>query len=74
MSPFVISADGIKETLPGYTPARSGEFHRQSTRLADEQYAKMVKSSQIPGGIFMRRTRSRAQRFYRLRKNIQTHS
>jgi hypothetical protein len=44
MPAFIISADEIKETLPGYNPARSDEFHRQSTRLADEQYAKMVKS------------------------------
>ena len=42
---FVISADEIKKTLPGYTPAQSGKFHRESTRLADKKYTQAVKTS-----------------------------
>jgi len=50
---LIISADKIKKTLPGYIPAHSGEFHRKSTRLADEQYAKVVKSPEYQEVILL---------------------
>lgn len=41
----IISADQIKETLPGYHPELAGEFHRDSTRLADKQYEEAVRAT-----------------------------
>ncbi len=41
----IISADEIKKTLPGYTPERSGDFHRESARLADKEYEKALHTS-----------------------------
>ena len=42
---IIISADEIKKTLPGYAPERSGDFHRESARLADKEYAKALLDS-----------------------------
>jgi hypothetical protein len=42
---IIVSADNIKESLSGYTPAKLGEFHRESTRLADKAYHDTIKSS-----------------------------
>jgi hypothetical protein len=40
---FIISADELKKTIPGYSPNRSEAFHRESARLADRLYAKALK-------------------------------
>lgn len=41
---FIISADEIKKTLPGYSPAKSELFHRQSAKLADKTFEEALKS------------------------------
>lgn len=40
---YIISADEIKKTLPGYDPKRSEEFHTASAKLADRAYVKALK-------------------------------
>ncbi|HSX29649.1 MAG TPA: hypothetical protein VLE73_03760 [Candidatus Saccharimonadales bacterium] len=40
---FIISADELKKTLPGYEPARSDEFHQASAKLADQTYDRAIK-------------------------------
>ena len=35
---YIISADEIKETLPGYNPSKSESFHEESARRADKQF------------------------------------
>jgi hypothetical protein len=40
---YIISADDIKETLPGYTPDRAEAFHITSAKMADKAYAKALK-------------------------------
>lgn len=35
---YIIAADEIKKTLPGYSPEKSELFHRESARLADKQF------------------------------------
>lgn len=50
---IVISADKIKETLAGYTPAKSGDFHRESTRLADRKYRDILQKSQYKNVILL---------------------
>ena len=41
---FIIAADEIKKTLPGYSPAASESFHTQSAKLADIAYEQAMKS------------------------------
>ncbi len=41
---FIISADELKKTLPGYVPDRSDEFHRDSAKLADKAYELALKT------------------------------
>lgn len=45
MSAVIISADEIKKSLVDYDPTQSHLVHRQSTQLADKQFAETVKSS-----------------------------
>lgn len=40
---YIISADEIKKTLPGYDPGHSDEFHSTSAKLADKAYAQALK-------------------------------
>ncbi|MEP6754575.1 MAG: hypothetical protein ABJA67_03655 [Chthonomonadales bacterium] len=40
---YIISADELKKTLPGYTPALSEEFHKRSAQLADKQYQEALR-------------------------------
>lgn len=40
---FIISADDIKKTLPGYDPGHSDKLHRESARQADKEYEKALK-------------------------------
>lgn len=40
---FMISADDIKKSLPGYNPSHSEILHAKSARLADKEYEKAVK-------------------------------
>lgn len=40
---YIISADEIKKTLPGYNPEHSEEFHVASAKLADKAYARALK-------------------------------
>ena len=41
---FIISADVIKKTLPGYHPERSEDFHHESAKLADKQFEQALKN------------------------------
>jgi hypothetical protein len=41
---FIISADDIKKSLPGYDPNHSDKLHRESARLADKEYEKALKN------------------------------
>lgn len=49
----IISADELKKTLEGYSPARSEGFHRESARLADAAFAKAMKDRPEPLVILM---------------------
>jgi hypothetical protein len=40
---FVIAADEIKKTLPGYTPDQAEGFHEISAKLADKAYMQALK-------------------------------
>ena len=40
---YIISADEIKKTPPGYEPALSESFHAESARLADKAYERALK-------------------------------
>lgn len=40
---YIISADEIKKTLPGYDPGHSEDFHTASAKLADKAYVKALK-------------------------------
>lgn len=44
---FIISADDLKKTIPGYDPNQSHFVHMQSAKLADALYAKTVKESDL---------------------------
>jgi hypothetical protein len=50
---YIISADELKKTLPGYSPNKSEAYHRESAKLADKQYAKAVKERSEPLVILM---------------------
>jgi hypothetical protein len=50
---YIIAADELKKTLPGYSPDKSEAFHRESARLADKQYAQAVKERPEPLVILM---------------------
>jgi hypothetical protein len=50
---FIISADDIKQTIPGYEPSRSHEFHRESARLADKAYEQGLKTRSEPEVILL---------------------
>lgn len=50
---YIINADDIKKTLPGYDPNRSDVFHRESAKLADIAYAKAIKERSEPLVILM---------------------
>ena len=41
---YIISADKIKESLPGYNPKRSDLLHRKSAKLADKDFKRAVKT------------------------------
>lgn len=41
---FIISADDIKKTLPGYDPNNSDKMHRESAKLADKAYEEALKA------------------------------
>lgn len=41
---FIISADEIKKTLPGYDPSHSEMLHSKSTRLADREFTQALKN------------------------------
>lgn len=40
---YIIAADEIKKSLPGYTPENSEAFHRESAKLADKAYEQALK-------------------------------
>lgn len=50
---YIINADDIKKTLPGYNPDKSDLFHRESAKLADTAYAKALKERSEPLVILM---------------------
>lgn len=41
---YIISADDIKKTLPGYDPEHSDVLHRESAKLADKEYETAIKT------------------------------
>lgn len=50
---IIISADDIKQTLKGYKPANSEHFHKESAKIADKQFLKVVKESTIDTVVLM---------------------
>jgi hypothetical protein len=40
---FIIAADELKKSLPGYSPDKSEDYHRESAKLADKLYTKALK-------------------------------
>lgn len=40
---YIISADEIKKTLPGYDPSHSEDYHKESARLADKAFETAVR-------------------------------
>ena len=50
---YIISADDIKESLPGYDPEHSEKFHHDSARIADKQYQDCLKHRQEKTVILM---------------------
>lgn len=40
---YIIAADEIKRTLPGYTPDKAEGFHKTSAKMADKAYANALK-------------------------------
>jgi hypothetical protein len=50
---FVISADELKKTLPGYSPAQSDKFHKDSAKLADKSYQQALKERPEPEVILL---------------------
>lgn len=49
----LISPDEIKKELPGYTPERSGEFHVESAKLADQRFDEALKTANHPKVILL---------------------
>jgi len=43
---IVISADELKKTIPGYNPQQSHLVHHKSAKMANAEYAKVVKSGE----------------------------
>lgn len=41
---YIIAADEIKKTLPGYSPEQAEAFHSTSAKLADKAYAQALKN------------------------------
>lgn len=41
---FIISADDIKKTLPGYDPEHSDKMHSESAHIADRAYTEALKT------------------------------
>lgn len=50
---FIIAADEIKKTLPGYTPDQAEGFHETSAKLADKAYARALKERSEDAVILM---------------------
>ncbi|MES2971456.1 MAG: hypothetical protein V4702_03990 [Patescibacteria group bacterium] len=50
---YIISADELKKTLPGYSPDKSEAFHHESAKLADKLYAQAVRERTEPTVILM---------------------
>lgn len=44
---ILISADDLKETIPGYDPKKSHMVHVESARLADAQYDETIRTSEF---------------------------
>jgi len=44
---FIISADDLKKTIPGYNPSQSHLVHTQSAKLADALYTKTINESDL---------------------------
>ena len=40
---YIIAADEIKKTLPGYNPSKSESFHEESARRADKKFEQALK-------------------------------
>ena len=44
---IIISADKLKEAIPGYNPLQSHLVHAESAKMADAFYARAVKESDL---------------------------
>lgn len=53
MPPYIISIDDFKEQIPGYTPEKASEFHRESAKMADKEFDRIIKQSNIGKVIFL---------------------
>lgn len=50
---LVVSADRLKETLPGYSPEKSEQFHTESAKLADKQFYTALKENELESVVLM---------------------
>lgn len=50
---YIISADDIKKSLPGYDPDHSDILHRESAKLADKKFQNALKNRQEDTVILM---------------------
>ncbi len=49
----IISADEIKKEFAGYDPSHASQFHRQSAKLADLEFAQQLKQSRLKKVILL---------------------
>jgi hypothetical protein len=49
----IISADELKQSIPGYNPQESHLVHRESARLADKQYGEVLRTSPYKEVVLM---------------------
>lgn len=53
MPPCIISIDDFKEQIHGYTPEKAGEFHHESAKMADKEFDRIIKQTDIGKVIFL---------------------
>lgn len=45
----IISSDEVKKRLKGYDPLKAELFHRESSRIADQEFSRQLKESSGAG-------------------------
>jgi len=50
---IIISSDKIKKTFSDYSPDKAEDFHRKSAKLADKEFTKILKTSNLNKVILM---------------------